>query len=983
MQPVADTLFPGGTRQLSTTVRDAKGNDVVRAVTWESTDPSTASVGSTGLVAAVKPGAATITASVDGVRGQAVIVVRDGGVATPAGTTIRAANDSVTLIVPPGAVAANTPLFIERTPSAAPDSRMIPGSAFTFGPDGTTFATPVTVKIKADTAKAPNRNAAALRLALRSGAGYTTVTGSGLDPIDGSVTGSVAHFSQYVVLGQAPIASIAVQPSTISLPTGGVQQLTATPRDSAGNPLSGLPVAWATPANGVLTIEQTGTVTAMAVGVSSVTASTLGITGTASITVVKPPAVAIEAASPAAQGGLIGQPVLSPPAVRLTDVAGRPVEGVTVSFAIVDGGGSVTGAVQQSGSDGVARVGSWTLGPAPGANTVVGAVQVGGIAGNPVTFTATAIVPPYISLAPSSLTFSGPQGGPNPIAKQVAISNSGGGTLGGLAVGPISYGAGASGWLPVAALSASTAPATVTVRPDVASLASGTYTATIPLHSSSASNSPVDITVTVTVTAAAACAAPAPEDDGPTPSTTNVLVDLSHEFTFTYDIFSGHAPYWNPGFSRTAGHASLASTRVALGAYDIIVIDQEDSGVVFGEDEIQRLLYWVRQGGGRLILVSRGNPFPPLTALASRFGVEFATATATKPYVVRAHPATTGVSTFATANGAAPATVLRTSCACDVLVADAVHQPVVVACPQGAGKIVAISEPAFIANPYVQGIINVQFTKQLLTWLGPRKRPDATVPWRILPDLERSLAGGAKLLYTARTAGAPFVNLVEAEHAHIDAELQRITGLQNIYKMTFVALPCRNGGYSGGAEVGVCGYEAIGGLTLVFAHELMHSFDNPNPPPEMMHPVVSYVAGKVGIALGGAPATAAANERQLWDAGFKSADPTGRLLDVTNEALFDRRGKMYWIIGRLEGTYPFSTANLYDFPIAARDPSNVLKRYYQRKRADVGYAPTPTNTVRLLSIAACRDLFPDFRAVGTTLGATPAGLAAEIAAACP
>lgn len=983
VQPVADTVFPGGTTQLSATARDAKGNVVAKIATWESSDPATATVGSGGLVSAVKPGTATIAATVDGVRGQAVVVVRDGGMATPSGTTIRAANDSVTLIVPAGAVASNTRLFVERTANPTLDHRLIPGAAFSFGPEGITFAAPVTIKIKADTSKAPNRNTAALQLALRDGGGYSVVAGSGLDPIDGTVTGSVSHFSEYVVFGQAPIASIGIQPSTISLPTGGTQQLTATPRDSAGNPLTGLPVAWATPGNGVLRVDPTGFVTGLSVGTGVVTASTLGFVDTATVTVVKPPPVAVVAASPTTQAGVIGQPAPSPPAVRLTDFAGHPVEGVTVSFAVVDGGGSVTEAVQLSGADGLARVGSWILGSAPGVNSVVATAQVSGVSGNPVTFAAMAATLPQISLVPAGLDFNQIQAGLAPTAKQVTVSNSGGGTLSGLSAGPIRYGPGASGWLTVPALSGTTAPATITVQPATERLAPGTYVAIIPIASLLASNSPRDLTVTVTVAAAPACAAPAPNEVGPTPSTTNVLVDLSHQFTFVYDIFSGHAPYWDPGFSRTAGHADLASNRLALEAYDIAIIDEEDSGVAFGEDETQRLLSWVRQGGGRLVLISRGTAGLPLASLGSRFGIDFPTTPAAKPYVVRPHPATAGVDAFVAASGAPPATVLRTSCKCDVLVADARQQPVVLACPQGAGKVIAISEPAFIANPYVQAIINVQFTKQLMAWLGPRKRPEATVPWRILPDLERPLAGGARLFYTARTAGAPFVSLVESQHAKIDAELQRLTGLQNVYQMTFVALPCPGGGYSGGAEVGVCAFESVGGLTLVFAHELMHSFDNPNPPPEMMHPVVSYVAGKVGAALGGAAATAAAAEKQAWDAGFKAADPTGRALDVTNETLFDRRGKMYWIIGRLEGTYPFSTTNLYDFPIAARDPTNVLKRYYQRKRADVGYSATPTNIVRLLSIAACRDLFPDFRAVGTTLGPTPAGLAAEIAAACP
>lgn len=76
---------------------------------------------------------------------------------------------------------------------------------------------------------------------------------------------------------------------------------------------------------------------------------------------------------------------------------------------------------------------------------------------------------------------------------------------------------------------------------------------------------------------------------------------------------------------------------------------------------------------------------------------------------------------------------------------------------------------------------------------------------------------------------------------------------------------------------------------LVLIHELMHSFESSKGPPEMMYPVVSYVAGKVADALGGAAAASAQDERMRWDAAFKRADPIGKSIDVTNDAVFDRR----------------------------------------------------------------------------------------------
>jgi hypothetical protein len=89
-----------------------------------------------------------------------------------------------------------------------------------------------------------------------------------------------------------------------------------------------------------------------------------------------------------------GSPVPVRPAVQVTDSAGAPVAGVTVTFSVTGGGGSVQGSTQSTGSDGIARVGRWTLGGAPGTNTLE--ARSGSLAGSPVLFTAegTAPAPP-------------------------------------------------------------------------------------------------------------------------------------------------------------------------------------------------------------------------------------------------------------------------------------------------------------------------------------------------------------------------------------------------------------------------------------------------------------------------------------------------------------------------------------------------------------------------------------------------------------
>jgi plastocyanin len=84
-----------------------------------------------------------------------------------------------------------------------------------------------------------------------------------------------------------------------------------------------------------------------------------------------------------------GTPVAEQPSVLVEDNFGNPVAGVTVTFAVATGGGSVTDPIQTTGDNGAAFVGSWTLGPDLGENTLTATAH--GLAGSPITFTATAV----------------------------------------------------------------------------------------------------------------------------------------------------------------------------------------------------------------------------------------------------------------------------------------------------------------------------------------------------------------------------------------------------------------------------------------------------------------------------------------------------------------------------------------------------------------------------------------------------------------
>ncbi|MGI8547056.1 MAG: Ig-like domain-containing protein [Gemmatimonadaceae bacterium] len=76
VSPSSGTIAVGGTLALSATVRDASGNTLSgRTVTWSSSTPQVATVSSSGVVTAVAPGSATITATSEERSGSAAINV--------------------------------------------------------------------------------------------------------------------------------------------------------------------------------------------------------------------------------------------------------------------------------------------------------------------------------------------------------------------------------------------------------------------------------------------------------------------------------------------------------------------------------------------------------------------------------------------------------------------------------------------------------------------------------------------------------------------------------------------------------------------------------------------------------------------------------------------------------------------------------------------------------------------------------------------
>ena len=118
---------------------------------------------------------------------------------------------------------------------------------------------------------------------------------------------------------------------------------------------------------------------------SNATITNNPVTFTATATPGAPASISVAAGT--GQSGTINTTLAIAPAVVVRDSRGNAVSDVVVSFLIGSGGGTLTGANATTDNSGLARVGSWTLGPASGTQTVI--ARIFGLPD--VVFSATAL----------------------------------------------------------------------------------------------------------------------------------------------------------------------------------------------------------------------------------------------------------------------------------------------------------------------------------------------------------------------------------------------------------------------------------------------------------------------------------------------------------------------------------------------------------------------------------------------------------------
>ncbi|MFL5606534.1 MAG: beta strand repeat-containing protein, partial [Gemmatimonadaceae bacterium] len=434
VNPTTENLFVGQTAVLSATVKDANGAVVAVQPTWTSSNPLVAAVSSTGLLTAVAPGSATITASAGGKSGAASVVVtlvpvvsvaveppsasviagqtttlvatvRDanGAVVTDRPVTWTSSNTTVATVSATGVVTAVTPggatitaTSESKSGSATVTVTPVPVSSVTVAPAtkslvvGTTATLTATVKDANGTIvtdRPVTWSSSSPAVAAVSPAGKVTALSVGSATIAATSEGKTGTAAVTVV--PVPVASVAVQPATASLHVGQTASLSATVTDANGTVVTDRPVAWTSSNNAVATVSTTGIVTALAPGSATITATAEGKSGSSTVTVTLVPVGSV-AVQPPTVSVIVGQ--TTPLAAVVTDANGVIVTDRAVtwtssntSVARVSPNGVVTGV-----APGTATVTATSEGKSGSTTVTVTPVPVGSVTVAPTTKTLVA-----------------------------------------------------------------------------------------------------------------------------------------------------------------------------------------------------------------------------------------------------------------------------------------------------------------------------------------------------------------------------------------------------------------------------------------------------------------------------------------------------------------------------------------------------------------------------------------------------------------
>ncbi|MCX5762290.1 MAG: Ig-like domain-containing protein, partial [Gemmatimonadetes bacterium] len=195
----------------------------------------------------------------------------------------------------------------------------------------------------------------------------------------------------------ASAASVVISPKTVNGTAGQTTTFSAQALASNGQVIAGTPVVFTSSNAGVVRVNATtGAADLLGRGTARVYAQLLtGLIDSATVSVILP-AARLELVSGSAQTAPASTTLPQPVIARVLASDGVAVSGVTVTFAVTSGGGSVTPATAVSAADGSVSA-SWKLGSTVGAQAL--SVSAAGLTGSPLAVSATAL-----AVTPTKLT---------------------------------------------------------------------------------------------------------------------------------------------------------------------------------------------------------------------------------------------------------------------------------------------------------------------------------------------------------------------------------------------------------------------------------------------------------------------------------------------------------------------------------------------------------------------------------------------------
>jgi uncharacterized protein YjdB len=354
------TLTAGQKTRGVAVTKDANGAVLTgRPVSWFTSSGSVASVTDSGMISAVAPGTAVVSAVSEGVSGQATMAVLPPP-PTPVATVTVAVTPSALVV---GQTATATATLADST------GNLLSGRVVTWSSSNTTVAT----VDAAGSVSAKAAGSAMIQATSESKTSASSLSVSAPAPI--------------------PVASVSVSPPTASLLVGATVQLSATTRDGNNNVLTGRVISWSSANTGIARVSTSGLVTAVAAGSVSVTASSEGQVGSSVITVTAPAPVPVASVTvaPTSSSLLVGATVQLSATTR--DASNNVLTGRVVTWSSSN---SSIASVNSSGLVTAVAAGSATITGTSETKTGTSAITVTAPAPAPVA--TVSVSPPSSSL---------------------------------------------------------------------------------------------------------------------------------------------------------------------------------------------------------------------------------------------------------------------------------------------------------------------------------------------------------------------------------------------------------------------------------------------------------------------------------------------------------------------------------------------------------------------------------------------------------